>query len=179
MRILVSSFAAALCFTAFADDADFTSPNKAFAVVAAPDSHRSDSYAIRTTADGHTLATCPDDARYSATPGPVVWSADSRLVAIHTRETRHGGAADIWLLTATKAERIEATFPDEDGNFYFTPKLWLYETDLEFEVIGILNAQRASDPENRAKTYTLIMRVDHKSRTAKVLNTTKPNYGHF
>jgi hypothetical protein len=101
------------------------------------------------------------------------------LVAIHTRGSRHGGAADIWLICGGKASPVEAAFPDEDGSFYFTPRRWLNETDLECEVIGILNARRAPDPENSAKAYTLVMRVDRKARTAKVLKTTKPTYGHF
>ena len=179
VRIIVSILAVALSFTALAGDSGFTSPNKAFAVVATAASHRSDSYAIRTTADGRTLATCPDDARCSGEPGPVVWSADSHLVAIHTQLTQHGGAADIWLLAANKAKHVQAAFPDEDGNFYFTPKRWLNGTDLECEAFGILHAQRAPDPKNPVKAYTLIMRVDRKAHTAKVFKTTKPNYGHF
>ena len=148
-------------------------------MVATADTHRSDSYAIRTTADRRTLATCPNDARFSGTPAVVVWSADSHLVAVHTRQTRHGGAADIWLVTNDGAAPIKITFPDEAGNFYFTPKRWLNATDLEFEVIGIPTPQHAPDPENSAKTYTLVMRVDRKARDAKALKASKPNYGHF
>jgi hypothetical protein len=162
VRIPILIFAATLALVAVSDDADFTSPNKAFVIGTASDSHRSVFYAIQSTADGRTLATCPDDYRYNAVPGPVIWSADSRLVAIHTRETRHGGAADIWLLTGAKAEQIKAAFPEEDGNFYFKPTRWLNKTDLECQVIGILDAKRAPDRENPVKTYTLVMRVTPK-----------------
>ena len=179
MRIIVFIFAVALNLAAFAGDSGFRSPNKAFVVVATADSHRSDSYAIRRTADGRKLASCPDDARCSGEPGSAVWTADSHLVAVQTQLTKHGGAADIWLLDANKATRVRATFPDEDGNFYYTPKRWLNETDLECEVIGILNERRAPDPKNPVKGYSLIMRVDRKACTAKVLKSTKPTYGHF
>jgi len=179
VRIIVFIFAVALSLTAFADDSGFTSPNKAFVVVATADSHRSDSYAIRTTAAGRTLASCPDDGRCSGAPESAVWTADSHLVAIQTQLTQHAGAADIWLLDASKARQVRATFPDEDGSFYFTPKRWLNETDLKCEVIGILNQRRAPDPKNSVKGYSLILRVDRKACTAKVLKTTKPSYGHF
>ena len=67
VRIIVFIIAVGFSFAMFAGDSGFTSPNKAFVVVATADSHRPDSYAIRTTADRRTLAlaSCPDDARCS------------------------------------------------------------------------------------------------------------------
>src|SRR5438045_4138053 len=98
---------------------------------------------------------------------------------METQLTQHDGSADIWLLDANKARRVRATFPDEHGNFYYTPKRWINGTDLECSVIGILDQRRAPDSKNPVKGYWLIMRVDRKACTAKVLKTTKPTYGHF
>lgn len=160
----------ALAAVSSADGENFPSPNKAYAVVATADGNRNDSYAVLHRKERRTLATCPDDARFSGTPTTVVWSADSTLVAIHTRESRHGGAADIWLIGKNKGELIDAAYPNEDGEFYFTPNRWLNKRDLEFYAIGL--SQR--DSARGFKTYRFVMRVNRQARSAFVLRKTAP-----
>lgn len=179
MRILLANFILTFGAASMAEEPGFISPDKTFVVASIKDVHRNDSYAIQTTKGSKVLAICPDDARFSASPSAVAWSPDSRIVAVHTRETRHGGAADIWLVEMSGASPIATQYPPEMGNFYFTPKRWLNANDLEFEVIGVLDPKHAPDPENSAKAYTFVLRIDRKTKKGVVVNMTKPQYGHF
>lgn len=155
------------------------SPSKAYTVVIVPadDTPHPPHYVIQSKVTGKSLGACPDDFRFQSTPSKVIWSRDSRWVAIETRMTRHGGRAEVWRLNGRKATLLKATYPQEAGNFYFSPSRWLNDTDLEFDVIGI--DRRAPDPENSVKFYKLVMRVNSQESTLDVLTIGKAAYGHF
>ena len=104
-------------------------------------------------------------------------SWQSRLVAVHSRWERHAGAADFWFITGRRARWFTATFPDEKGDFYFTPKRWLTANDLEFEVIGKFEKRADSPvPGKLFKSYRLVMRVNRKTGKVKVLKITGVEY---
>ncbi|MGC4016042.1 MAG: hypothetical protein QM755_16165 [Luteolibacter sp.] len=153
------------------------SPNKAYSVIEVRDGIKPAHYVIQSQPDGTPLGVCPDDARFDSTPAKVIWSPDSRFVAIETRMTRHGGRAEIWRLDGRKATLLKTDYPTEAGNFYFSPTRWLSGVDLEFGVIG--HDEKAAEPENPIKTYTLIMRFDRKKGIFSFLRSTKATYGHF
>jgi hypothetical protein len=168
----------AMCLSVFAGDGEsgYASPNGKLAVARTGEDGFGP-YAIRDAVTGRTIAVCPDQGRISAAPATVVWSPDSRVVAIHTPEQRHAGAADFWFITGGKAQWFTATFPDEKGDFYFTPKRWLNTKDLELEVTGKFWKRADSPVKGKLfKSYTLVMRANRKTGSVKVLRSSKPEY---
>lgn len=110
-------------------------------------------------------------------PWEVLWSKDSRLVAVETQTRRHSSQPDIWLVSETTAHAVQVNLPVEKGSFHFNARGWVNKTDLEVFAIGIDEA--APDRENPVKTYRFTLRIDLKARTATIISKTKPSYGRF
>ncbi|HET6407982.1 MAG TPA: hypothetical protein VFG14_08885 [Chthoniobacteraceae bacterium] len=151
------------------------SPDRRFAVVttAAFEGGREvRSYAIRVRATGRTLATCPDDARYESSPTKILWSPDSRFVAISTHTQRHGDLPDLWEVTSQKARVLAIDFSREDYDIYVTPKRWLDALNLECAVFGRTSSEhRRSRPNEPFVGYWLRIRIDPRSHKTKVFRS--------
>ena len=157
------------------------SPDERFAVVtivSTKDEREVKSYVIRVRATGQTLATCPDDERFESGPKQVLWSPDSRFVAVSTHTSAHGDFPDLWEITASAARLLEIDFSKEDGDIYVTPKRWLSPLNLKCDVFGrSSSAHRELHPDETYVGYSLTIHIDQRSHETKI-SRTKPGYGH-
>jgi len=155
------------------------SPDRRFAVVttvATEDAREVRSYAIRVRATGKTLATCPDDARYESSPTRILWSPDSRFVAISTHTQRHGDLPDLWEVTSLKARLLAIDFSKEDYDIYVTPERWRDAFNLKCEVFGRTRSEhRSLHPNEPFVGYWLWIRIDPDSHKPTVFRT-KPEF---
>lgn len=151
------------------------SPDRRFAVVTtvATDGAREvRSYAIRVRATGKTLATCPDDARYESGPTQVLWSPDSRFVAVSTRRYRHGDLPDLWEVTSRKAKLLKVDFSKENNDIYVTPERWLAPSNLKCGVFGRTSSEHHRlHPNEPFVGYRLRIRIDPDSLKTTVFRT--------
>lgn len=154
------------------------SPNRRFAVVAISSIEGQTevvSYAIRLRATGKTLAICPKDGRFASWPDAVLWSPDSRYVAIFTRTQRHGDLPDLWEVTSGRTRLLSVDLSKEDFDIYVTPERWLDSRHLKCEVFGHTSSEhRALHPNQPWIGYHLTIRIDRDSRRTKVVRT-KPH----
>ena len=135
------------------------------------------SYAIRVRRTGQTLATCPDDARSESRPNQVLWSPDSRFVAVSTHKTRHGDNPDLWEVTPQSARLLDVDFSKEEGDIYVTPRRWLGPLDLKCKVFGRSSTEHRRQHSGETFVgYSLRIHINPGSHQTKVFRT-KPGYG--